>query len=315
MIKRWMKLALGYSGIKIPRAVTAVHSLEEFDDLIKRLEGKPEEEILNAVGGVFLKPPGGWKPNKDPFSDKYLRDVREMLCHITGKRDYRPEVNELTPFLTPDFDINSFFPYNYDDSKLVGDFVAAYGAVLKRLDVKKGDHVLEYGAGVGPVSVALARMGCDVSVVDIDENYLKTIEKQNKLYGINIRLKKGLFGEKINPGDRYDRILFFEAFHHALEHRKIMPSLHEMLKDDGMVVFAGEPIIEKDNLMADYILPYPWGPRLDGLSLRSMRLFGWCELGFREQYFLDLLNRNGFSATKHTCTESERGSAYIARRI
>ncbi|MFQ5441867.1 MAG: class I SAM-dependent methyltransferase [Thermodesulfobacteriota bacterium] len=292
-----------------------LRSLEEFDDLIgKGLAGKPEEEILSALDGVFLKLPGGWKLGGDPFSDEYHKGVLEILCHITGVRDYSPEVNELTPFLTPDLDINSLFPYNYDDSKLVGDFVVAYGAVLKRLDVKKGDRVLEYGAGVGPISVALARMGCDVSVVDIDENYLKTIEKQNKLYGINIRLKKGLFGENINPGDCYDRILFFEAFHHALEHRKVLAGIYKMLKDDGMIVFAGEPIIEEENLMADYILPYPWGPRLDGVSLRSMRLFGWCELGFREKYFLALLDKFGFSAAKHACAESERGSAYTARK-
>ena len=44
----------------------------------------------------------------------------------------------------------------------------AFGAVLKVLDVRAGQSVLEYGPGDGQISLALARMGCRVTAVDIE---------------------------------------------------------------------------------------------------------------------------------------------------
>jgi hypothetical protein len=42
-------------------------------------------------------------------------------------------------------------------------------------------------------------------------------------------------------------------------------------------------------------LGYPWGPRLDGLSVWSSRTYGWLELGFDTRYFDAALARTGWS--------------------
>ena len=38
-------------------------------------------------------------------------------------------------------------------------------------------------------------------------------------------------------------------------------------------------------------MEYPWGPRLDGLSVWSTRTYGWLELGFDSDYFTTALSR------------------------
>jgi len=87
--------------------------------------------------------------------------------------------------------------------------------------------------------------------------------------------------------------------------------LADMLTPDGSIYFAGEPIVPAGDYYEDSV-PYMWGPRLDGLSLRAMREHGWCELGFREQYFVHLLMKNGFTVRKEINHQNGRASYYVA---
>ena len=45
-----------------------------------------------------------------------------------------------------------------------------------------------------------------------------------------------------------------------------------------------------------------------------MRTYGWCELGFQEGYFVELLMRSGWLVTKINCPMTDLGSCYIAER-
>jgi hypothetical protein len=81
--------------------------------------------------------------------------------------------------------------------------------------------------------------------------------------------------------------------------------LHDLLVRDGIVVFAGEPVHE---------MPYPWGPRLDGLSLWSTRTYGWLELGFQPPYFQGALARCDWNVTFYRLKRiGGKADIYIAR--
>ena len=73
--------------------------------------------------------------------------------------------------------------------------------------------------------------------------------------------------------------------------------------------FAGEPILETPSQ------PWagPWGVRIDGVSLRAIREYQCCELGFTTSYFVRMLMRNGFLVTFHPCVETYIGNTWIAR--
>jgi hypothetical protein len=79
-----------------------------------------------------------------------------------------------------------------------------------------------------------------------------------------------------------------------------------MLKEGGMAVFASEPITEA--------FPLPWGVRMDGMSVWSIRRFKWLELGFKESYFLQTLQQNGWTVNKHVCPETHLGVIFVAKR-
>ena len=174
--------------------------------------------------------------------------------------------------------------------------------------MKRGQRVVEYGAGEGQLAIALARLGCDVTVVDIEQKYLDSIEAQCRRLGLSITTCHGLFGDAAG-GAKFDRVVFFEAFHHAFEHRALAVSLLDRLTDDGFVLFAGEPIVPA----GDSFVPFAWGPRLDGLSVYSMNQFGWMELGFQEDYFVEFLTRAGWLVQAERHPMSFRGNCFIAR--
>jgi SAM-dependent methyltransferase len=84
----------------------------------------------------------------------------------------------------------------------------------------------------------------------------------------------------------FDAAVFFESFHHCADHLALLDRLHRVVRPDGVVLFAAEPVQSLD---------YPWGPRLDGLSVWSSRTYGWLELGFDRRYFDAALARTGWA--------------------
>ena len=91
------------------------------------------------------------------------------------------------------------------------------------------------------------------------------------------------------PERRFDAAVFFESFHHCSDHLVMLRRLHDIVRPGGVVLFAAEPVQRLD---------YPWGPRLDGLSVWSSRTHGWLELGFDIQYFERALTRTGWAGER-----------------
>jgi SAM-dependent methyltransferase len=243
----------------------------------------------------------------DPFGPEYANVCRDLHREISGVSGYDPAADELTNGFDIERSVREPTPYNFGDSAAVGDFFLSWGAILQALDVKRGQSVIEYGAGEGQISIALARLGCDVNVVDVEQRYLDSITRQCERLDVRIRTHKGFFGDR--PDNRcYDRVVFFEAFHHAFDHRALARRLHDVIAPGGFVVFSGEPIIED----SPYV-PFPWGPRLDGLSVFSMNSFGWMELGFKESYFVEMLMRAGWLVARRAHPMTFRGNCYVAR--
>jgi hypothetical protein len=74
-----------------------------------------------------------------------------------------------------------------------------------------------------------------------------------------------------------------------------------MLKSDGKVLMAGEPIFSEPN---DY-LPFSWGIRMDANNISVMRERGWMELGFQESFLRNLFAEVGFDMACYPCENSQ----------
>lgn len=285
----------------------------EVDAISGAYEHEPDR--IEALCKVYWRPqpPAGEAAGDlDPFSPAFRHRAVQFLLEINGKASYDPVQNEKSSCLEP-VATGPVVPdlYQTGDSAWLGEMVQSHGGVLKALDVRRGQSVLEYGPGDGQIALHLARMGCAVTVVDVEGVYLSRIRAQATAFPVEVKTIEGLFGTA-EPGVKYDRILFYESFHHALDHHDLVGTSRAQLAPSGLVVFAGEPILAHDDHFRP-VLPYAWGPRLDGLSLRAMRNYGWCELGYAREYFIELLMRAGFTLTYRPDPAAGRASAYVAK--
>jgi 2-polyprenyl-3-methyl-5-hydroxy-6-metoxy-1,4-benzoquinol methylase len=252
---------------------------------------------------------------EDPFSPEYLEEVVTRHAQITGGDQYVAGENELSPGLSAnaqDF-VRSPSPYGLGPTDTLGDFYISFGWILRTLALRAGQSLLEYGPGTGQLALAFARNGCDVTVVDIEPRYIEAIQEQASRLGVPLRAYVGEFGDLPEPERRYDAVLFFESFHHALHHNDLLHRLHDVVDEDGRVALAGEPIIGPGN-MWEVAIPFAWVPRTDLLSVYSMRANGWMELGFRESYLIEAATRAGWAIQKHECPLSFRGNTWILSR-
>jgi 2-polyprenyl-3-methyl-5-hydroxy-6-metoxy-1,4-benzoquinol methylase len=292
--------------------LTPLRSFEEVERKLEDAAALPTEgERIDFLCNHYLDPTNGFDQPADPFSDDYRKWAHELWSRLSGRREqYDPAAHELSGYQN-EVDMRSPPPYNIESGHLLGDTLICWGFLLRTLDLKPGQSVLEYGPGSGQILLQFARMGVRAAGVDIDPVQTRFIREQGERLGLDIRTRVGEFGDTIEPGERYDAVVFFEAFHHAFDHIALVQRLHHVVADDGMLVIAADVVLDQANPFRP-VVPFPWGPRLDLLSLRAMRTHGWMELGFQEEYFLELLGRAGWAVTRHDCPQTDRGTLWVA---
>ena len=151
-----------------------------------------------------------------------------------------------------------------------------------------GDPIVEFGPGWGNLTGDLVATGMDVTAVELDEKFCQLIAHRCEGPGRVTVAQGDMLG--FAADEPFDAAVFFESFHHCADHLAMLRRLHDSVRPGGAVLFAAEPIQNLD---------YPWGPRLDGLSVWSSRTHGWLELGFDNAYFDRALARTGWSGRRH----------------
>lgn len=240
----------------------------------------------------------------DPYSDEYYSKVMEMYKTISGRTEYLPYQDEKSPF---DFEAAKFnsFPYATQSYTTIGDQIIAQGFLIKMMQLKSGSSVLEFGPGWGETTLHFARAGYKVTAVDIEPAFLNLIKFKCELNKKHVEVYHSDMLE-FTSDTKYDAVVFYECFHHCFQHTEMLQKLNKLIIKDGIIVFAGEPIAN--------IFPYPWGIRLDGQSVWSIRKFGWMELGFTDNYFFETLKKYGWSCKKYISHDCPWQSVIIAKR-
>ncbi len=225
----------------------------------------------------------------DPFSPAY-RDQQMALYRWISGRQYAL-ANEATPFDLAQA-TETPFPYSTGSCQTTGDHLIAIGEFLRHMRLPRGARVLEFGPGWGNLTLVLAALGYDVTCVDIEERFCELIRRRAQRLGLTLTVVNADFSWAGTVTQPFDAVIFFECFHHAADHLKLLQDLHGTVKSGGRVYLGAEPIL------GDF--PIPWGLRLDGQSLWSIRKFGWMELGFQDKYFQQALDAAGWSGLRHS---------------
>lgn len=286
-------------------AFRVVRTLEEVDVIMREIDAAAaiSDDELRGVFKTFrmeLAMPSGI----DPASEEYRTKQLELYQWLHGS-PYSVK-NEGSPF-DVERAIAKPFPYSTESAETVGNQLIAIGYLIKHLALKPHSRVLEFGAGWGNTTIALARMGHQVTVIEIEPNFVKLIKKRASRVGVNVNVIQGDFFDCKTLNSQFDAVLFYESFHHCAHHRALIPLLDLLIAPGGTIMFAAEPIQEE--------FPLPWGLRLDGESVWAIRRMGWMELGFKESYFRQLMDGNGWVLRKEVAADTPCwGTLFIASR-
>lgn len=288
----------------------AFTSLAEFDAFIAGFDDAPESELVRELSNSHLADPALLDLPTDPFSAEYRDAIVAMHARISGFADY-----DATEHETWDLDIDAEVvrPAAYrNDGGWLADYLDSFAHVIRHLDVRRGMRVIDLGCGDAEIILHLARLGCRCVALDLHPDAVEVVCRKAAGLGVAVDAVVGEF-EDVHALGRFDRVLFYQAFHHALGHQDLVARFDDLLEPGGRIVFGAEPVVEPDGPWSTTV-PYPWGPRLDGLSVRQMRRHGWMELGFQTPYFTELLRRHGWTTTAHADDRNGLASCIVAER-
>jgi 2-polyprenyl-3-methyl-5-hydroxy-6-metoxy-1,4-benzoquinol methylase len=281
-----------------------IDTIEELDKEIKRAEEAAEvsDDELRKVLASFHYVLDYDLPD-DPYSPQYAEAVMKVYREISGISNYNSYKNEISPFNFTQARISPF-PYSTNSASTVGDQLIAQGFLIKMMNLPANSTILEYGPGWGNTTLHFAQMGYRVTAVDVEKSFIDLIAYRAERLGQTITLFQEDMLSFI-PSHKFNAVVFFECFHHCSDHLRMLEKLDSMVAEGGKIVFAGEPL-------ADF--PFPWGIRLDGISVWSIRKYGWLELGFNTSYFLKTLEKYGWKAHKFTSLDCPWQSVVVAQR-
>ncbi len=307
-----MRRAAGRPG---PRVVP-LGSLDAELDVAAELFSGSEDAALAFLEGLVVEPPE--LPPPDPFSEPYHRWTWSLYSAISGRPSYSLG-NEASPF---DFEeaLTRPFPWSTGSPTIIGEDLEARAHVLRLLGGGLGLHpparLVEYGPGWGNLTTDLVTTGYEVTAVEVDPRFCSLLTARSAAL-VKVRSEPPAPGEvgalvvvnedmlSFRPDRRVDAAVFYECFHHCADHFAMLEGLHDVVRPGGPVVFAGEPV---------HPMPYPWGPRLDGLSVWSMRRYGWLKLGFDPAYFRQALSRTGWVMERHRLRRSAPKAEIVVAR-
>jgi SAM-dependent methyltransferase len=248
-----------------------------------RLFSVSEDEARRFLRGFSLTPPSDQPA--DPFSDAYRDWVFSLYTTVSGRRGYSIQ-NEHSPLDVAEALVRPY-PHSTGSATVLGEELMARGFIIKALGLAPPARVVEFGAGWGNLTLDLARLGFDVTAVEIEPRFCELIEARGRdLEKLRV-VESGMLDFAADAP--FDAAIFYESFHHCADHLAMLERLHGIVGPAGRVLFAAEPVAP---------MAYRWGPRLDGYSLWSTRTYGWLELGFDPDYFAAALARTGWTATR-----------------
>jgi ubiquinone/menaquinone biosynthesis C-methylase UbiE len=264
--------------------VRVVETTAQIDAMLQECERAAaiSDDALRAVFLTFQMVPPANIP-EDPFSVEYRAFQMALYETIAGKA-YRL-ANEASLF-DVDAAVSRPFPYTTASSTTVGEHYMAIGFLVRVMSLPPGSRILEFGPGWGNLTIALAKMGHQVTVVDVEPRYCELIRRRAEREGLSIEAINGDFFWPGLQERRFDAVVFFECFHHCDDHARLLSNLRSAIVPKGKLFFGAEPILPDFHVK--------WGLRLDGQSLWAIRKNGWLELGFHEEYFRSLLERTGW---------------------
>lgn len=247
-------------------------------------------------------------PDIDPHSEDYRKHVLSIYHRLTQK-EYQV-CNELTSTKQSADVFQLGYPWVAKNCGVAASELAKTVQALSVIANLPGPirSVVEFGSGWGNLALPLAKLGLEVTAVDIDPAFLERLSALVRRDGFQIETRCGDFVDVASGlPQAYDVAIFQSSFHHCLDFDRLLARLAvHALHPDGTILFLAEPIYRH--------YAFPWGLRWDGESLWAIMCNHWLELGFDQDFFIALLLRHGFFIQRVDGVPGFVGEGWMATR-
>jgi len=133
--------------------------------------------------------------------------------------------------------------------------------IVKKLDIKQGQKILEVGCGWGGMAFEIAKQkGCEVLGISLSKNQINYCKKKAKELGLDNQVNFELADYREIQG-QYDRIYSVGMFEHVGKkfYKIFFESMNKLLKDDGIFLLHTIGVVDKlsppNKFINKYIFP------------------------------------------------------------
>jgi cyclopropane-fatty-acyl-phospholipid synthase len=130
--------------------------------------------------------------------------------------------------------------------------------IIKKLDIQKGQKILEVGCGWGGMAFEIARQkGCEVKGISLSKNQISYCNKKAKELGLNNQVNFELADYREING-KYDRIFSVGMFEHVGKkfYKVFFESMNKLLKEDGIFLLHTIGVVDKPSPPNKFINRY-----------------------------------------------------------
>lgn len=196
-------------------------------------------DVTSAL--VYVHRPREARPlseEKPELPDDYV-DVRAMIA-TTSIDDLNQAAEEYFARLTT-WEHHLAKPFAKPDE--APPILISFAVLVQALRLAPGMDVLEFGAGTGWLSRFLTQLGCRAILLDVSPTALRIArELYERMPVIGERPAPDFLvfdGRRIDlPDESVDRIISFDAFHHAPNPEAVLAELARVLRPGGIAAFA-----------------------------------------------------------------------------
>ncbi len=133
--------------------------------------------------------------------------------------------------------------------------------IIKKLDIKKGQKILEIGCGWGGMAFEIAKQkGCEVTGISLSKNQINYCKKKAKELGLDNQVNFDLLDYREING-QYDRIFSVGMFEHVGKkfYKAFFESINKLMKENGIFLLHTIGVVDKptppNKFINKYIFP------------------------------------------------------------
>jgi SAM-dependent methyltransferase len=195
-------------------------------------------KLRSRLRAGLSKPTPGNLSAASAYSEPLI-DVQELIRNHSIEDLNRSAEAYFSTLRSWDFHLSKPFSSTAEAPALLINFAT----MLQGLRLVPGHRVLDFGAGTGWTSRFLTQLGCEVILLDVSESALRIAEElyaRQPVIGDCPPPRFLVFdGKRIDlPDGGVDRILCFDAFHHAPNPDEVVREFARILAPGGIAAFA-----------------------------------------------------------------------------